>query len=340
MPREYVCGLVVGVAASKIPNTRLELYHSSNGIAMPRFLSALVVVIALAAPGFAWNKAGHMVTGAIAYNVLKDDSPEVLAKAVAILKAHPQYEKLWKKDVEKLPEADRDLYLFMLAARWADDIRGNKDYDQPVWHYINYPFKPDGQPDSVKALPPDDKTNIVKAFELNLKKLHDAPEEVDKAVPLCWLFHLIGDIQMPLHATSLFSETFPQGDRGGTRFYIKVKADSKPINLHWFWDDLITGSDDFRDVRNKAIELRLRKEFAKPELTELSETSFENWAKVESFELAKSVVYRNGKLEGGSGELSATVLPDDYPQVTKPVAERRGVLAGHRIAQVLRDALK
>ena len=93
-------------------------------------------------------------------------------------------------------------------------------------------------------------------------------------------------------------------------------------------------------MRNKAIELRLRKEFAKPELTELSENNFENWAKVESLELAKTVVYRNGKLEGGSGELSAVVLPDDYPQATKPVAERRGVLAGHRIAQVLRDALK
>ena len=119
-----------------------------------------------------------------------------------------------------------------------------------------------------------------------------------------------------------------------------MPTDSKPINLHWFWDDLIIGSDSFRDVRNKAIELRLRKEFAKTELQELSETSFENWAKVESLELAKTIVYRNGKLQGGSGELSAVVLPDDYPQVTKPIAERRGVLAGYRIAEVLRETLK
>jgi hypothetical protein len=121
----------------------------------------------------------------------------------------------------------------MLAGRWADDIRQNPDYDRPMWHYINYPFVPDAAKDRV---PPSDpvEPNIVTAFEYNLGRLKNAPDEVEKAVALTWLFHLIGDIHMPLHATALFKEEFPTGDRGGTRFYIKAEGEGDAINLHYF----------------------------------------------------------------------------------------------------------
>jgi hypothetical protein len=287
----------------------------------------------------AWNRAGHMVSGAIAYAVLKEDSPEILAKALTILKAHPQYDRLWKEQVERIPEAERDLFLFMLAARWADDIRGNKDYDNPPWHYINYPFKPAGEPESVVPAEPDATANIVLAHDKNFDKLRMAPEAIDGAVPMCWLFHLIGDVHQPLHSVSLFTEKFPKGDRGGTRFYVKVTEDRRPINLHAFWDDLITTTDDFRATRNIAIELRLRADFDREELTELKETAFENWAKVEGVELAKKVVYLEGKLAGGAGELSAELLPANYPRTVKPIAERRVVLSGYRIAETLKKAL-
>ena len=63
-------------------------------------------------------------------------------------------------------------------------------------------------------------------------------------------------------------------------------------------------------------------------------------AKVESFELAKTVVHRNGTLRGGTGEFSAVELPADYTKTGKALAERRGVLAGYRIAEKLKAALK
>ena len=45
--------------------------------------------------------------------------------------------------------------LFMLAARWADDIRTHaKAQFETRWHYINWPFKPAGEPDEIKPLPP------------------------------------------------------------------------------------------------------------------------------------------------------------------------------------------
>src|SRR5438552_8720928 len=125
------------------------------------------VCLIIASPAFAWNKAGHMVSGAIAHAVLKQDSPEVYAKVVQLLKAHPQYAEHWSKRLEDAPDGDRDLMLFMLAARWPDDIRDDTAYHHGRWHYINVPFRPDGQPDSVTAQPPDP-DNIIRAFEQNL----------------------------------------------------------------------------------------------------------------------------------------------------------------------------
>ena len=53
-----------------------------------------------------------------------------------------------------MSEQDQDRFLFMLAARWPDDIRGDSAFDHPLWHYIDYPYKPRGQPASVAALQP------------------------------------------------------------------------------------------------------------------------------------------------------------------------------------------
>jgi hypothetical protein len=103
---------------------------------------------------------------------------------------------------------------------------------------------------------------------------------------------------------------------------------------------LITGSEEFREVRNTAIELRLRDAHQREMLNELQETTFENWAKKESFALAMTVVYREGKLSGSSAKFSAPALPADYSKAVKPIAERRGVLAGYRIASLLQEALK
>lgn len=307
---------------------------------MRRFACALPAFVLLASPVFAWTKAGHMVTGAIAHDVLKQDSPETLAAAVKLLKAHPQYARLWQKDVEKLPAADHDRYLFMLAGRWADDIRQNPDYDRPTWHYVNIPLKPAGQPDSVTvpASPPPD--NLLTAFEYNLARLKSVPDPVEKAVALTWLFHLIGDCHQPLHCVTVYTTDYKErdGDRGGNRQYIRVEEGSRPINLHYFWDGLITNSEDYGTVRN--IATGLRDKFTRDELRELAEPKFEAWARAESHELGVKVAHRGGKLVGGPVEFAAPVLPDGYTKEAKAIGERRAALAGYRIAAVLNSVLK
>jgi hypothetical protein len=64
------------------------------------------------------------------------------------------------------------------------------------------------------------------------------------------------------------------------------------MDLHRFWDSVITSSSNLTRLRNEATALRNRQEFQRSQLTELANTDFEAWAK-ESFEIATKIAYRN-----------------------------------------------
>ena len=235
-----------------------------------------------------------------------------------------------------LSAEEQELYLFMMAARWPDDVRGDAVFHHGAWHYINLPYTPEGQPASVQPIDPPTE-NILSAYQSNLDIVQSTALESTKAVALCWIFHLIGDVHQPLHTITLFTTQFPplEGDRGGTRFYVRVGEGAHTISLHMFWDDLILGSERFQNVRNTATALRSKRTHARTQLPELTETRFEGWARQESFTVAKEHAYRNGQLRGSKDQQNGEVLPTDYITTVKPLAERRIVLAGYRLADVL-----
>ncbi len=313
---------------------------------MKRATLIAILLCVPAQPAIAWNKAGHMVTGAIAHQVLEAADGEAIARVVAILEHHPAYPR-WQKAMQKYTPAERSMYLFMQAARWPDDARDDPVYYPPdarhdQLHYINFPYKPAGQPASVQTAPPIS-NNILRGFSEKKKLATQSLDKKERAISLCWVFHLVGDVHQPLHTTSLFTTQFQKefgmliGDRGGTRFYIRAKDGAFPISLHKYWDDLLLSSETFQNVRNLATELRLRKSFARELLTELANVEFEHWASKESHPLAKEVAYRNGTLKGSPQMKRAQPLPADYAKTTQPIAERRAVLAGYRIAAVVRE---
>ena len=302
---------------------------------MIKLLSPLLAAWLLCAgPAFAWNKAGHMTTGAIAYRELKKSDPAALAKVLALLRAHPQYDRYFK-ETESMPGEDGEMMLFMLAARWADDIRGQPAYTHDVWHYIDYPYRP---PSAATKKP--DGENIVDALESNRTLVKTSTDQQARAVALCWVMHLTGDIHQPLHATEMYRADFPKGDRGGTAFYI-MPPEGGTLSLHQLWDGMIIGSERFQAVRNTATELANRPEYARAKFTtDLAETSAEKWARNESFPLAIKYAYRNGDLGGGGSKSNGIPLPADYLAQAKPVAERQMVLAGYRLAESLRTLVK
>jgi S1/P1 Nuclease len=308
-------------------------------------LIAALVLLTLAVvplPALAWNIPGHMLSGIIAYQILQQGNPQTIAKVKVMLEKHPWYANQWQARLQDVPVVDHGLVLFMQAARWPDDIRTrDKPQNRPPWHYVNLPFKPEGQPDSVQTRAPEP-VNILSALAENEAVIKKDGDGERRAIALAWLFHLVGDIHQPLHAAQLFTADYSQGDRGGNQICIRVTPTGQPMPLHRFWDGVITSSQNLTRLRNEATRLRNRQDFQRSQLTELANTVFESWAK-ESFEIATKIAYRGGGRIGipRDGSLdcamvaAAPVLPAGYVVSASWIAERRIVLAGYRLVDLV-----
>ena len=262
------------------------------------------------------------------------------------MEKHPWYANQWQARLQDVPVADRELMLFMQAARWADDIRiQDKTQNRPRWHYINLPFKPEGQPLSVQIREPEP-VNILTAMAENQHIVKNETDPERKAIALAWLFHLIGDIHQPLHTAQLFAVDYPNGDRGGNEICVRVTQAGQPMDLHRFWDGVFTSSQNLTRLRNEATALQNRQGFQRGQLTELENAGFESWAK-ESFEIATKIAYRNGLIGSPKGgnkdcrDVQATpALPVGYVVSASRIADRRMILAGYRLADLLTRILQ
>jgi hypothetical protein len=297
------------------------------------FLCVTCILVATP-PAQPWNRAGHMTAAAIAYADLKGRNPEVLAKVVQVLRRHPHFESKWQEKLGHVPQGDRDLCLFMLAARWPDDVRKQyPEYDRPAWHSVKIPYHPGKE--KVK-IPHGD--NLIKAFSRNRSIAKStAVDEKARAVAVCWMFHLVGDVHQPLHTIKLVTKQFPEpkGDRGGSGFYVRDTSSGSSISLHRSWDGLLVGSTKFQVVRNKATSLEDKPGLKRNRLSELlAVKSFKDWA-LESYAIAVQQAYRKGALRGSPAKDDGVPLPADYVDKAKEIAERRIVLSGYRLSNAM-----
>jgi S1/P1 Nuclease len=200
----------------------------------------------------------------------------------------------------------------------------------------------ESQTDSVKIREPES-VNILTAMAENEGMVKKESGAEGKAIALAWLFHLVGDIHQPLHTAQLFTTEYPNGNRGGNEICVRVTQAGQPMDLHRFWDGVITSSANLTRLRNESTALRNRQEFQRNQLTEFANTDFESWSK-ESYEIATKIAYRNGgrigSPKGGAMDCTmvaaAPVLPVGYVVSARRIADRRMILAGYRLADVLR----
>ena len=299
-------------------------------------LFALVLVITLSTPAFGWNEKGHMVTARLAWQQLTEGQRATVS---AVLKKHPHYEEYL---IARKPDGfTEDEWAFLRAATWADWVRSHhkEQFDHPTWHYINYPIVPPGSKvDAAKHEPPAKQENIVNQLAVCVEKIGKGSDE-EKAVYLTWLFHLVGDIHQPLHCTAVYSERFPDGDRGGNLARIRFR--SGPTNLHSFWDGLLgtgtTAGDIGKDVKEIEGVMKEKADDVKKELE--GHQSFESWGR-EGLELSKRVVYLNGELKVAAGRGGSD---DEVPEAPAEYAPSAGRTARVQIGKAgarLADQLK
>lgn len=340
------------------------------GRLMARFLLGFAFLVFFLSPGSAcaWNSIGHMAISKLAYDQL-DESEQL--RLFKLLKTHPHYQAfLSAAKPEGVSEAE---WVVMRCSVWPDWVRPRRKdsrgplvtkYSRGEDHYVNIPLIPPGDAEffAGKTLIDPDLPNILTALKsrCNDIKTKTAADE-DKAVALCWVFHLIGDIHQPMHNVSYFSSdiAFRKGDLGGNKF--GVKDGTKRWKLHAYWDDLLGRDTDYADdtfahqaeLYRAAIKVaeRLRaRELNDEDKAALEKNvTFDSWSR-EGFELAKNVAYMKGD---GSGLLPAREVPfngrvpDDAPELgadyvkrAKETAEKRAIVASKRLADRMKRVLK
>jgi hypothetical protein len=293
---------------------------------------ALLIVIVLSVPAFAWDCTNHIVIMNIARRNLKRSAlsrVEELSKSLTLTKLR---------------------YDGLTIACFLDDARGHPYYDfTRKWHFIEKPFRAD-KPDEIIAQDQvqdedeywKDLLSALQSIIQEMKKRRDGTADKKSKVTdselLAYLTHLVGDGHNPLHCATRISDEHPKGDSGGNRF----KLSDPKTNLHAYWDragGLFEKSDFKRDLRSE-LSNRLSKDdkvqidaYTNEVISKFAANSPEAqnldpavWIK-ESFDLARTQVYVGIKEEGK--------VDEEYKAKVIAICSARMALAGYRLAALL-----
>jgi S1/P1 Nuclease len=323
------------------------------------FAGVLLGLLATASPILAFHERGHMAIVLIAYRQL-DDAHKLQMQS--LLKAHPHYAEFLTSAMPS--DARADEWIVMQASVWPDWVKKNyrepeKGFNFPNHHYVNIPIKRlEGlNEETVKQLeqnaanlPKDENSGRILVEYPHWLETYRNPslDPAKRAIALCWVFHLLGDIHQPLHAATLFTRNTPKGDLGGNLSFVKWQ--SRPQNLHFIWDGMAGwGELQSPTMSQYTIVDMMTRDFLQRyqiSVEERSVLSMTDWAK-ESTAIAERDAYSfNGKpldlvFTAKMGEQPAIqitpALPEGYGARARQIAERRVVLAGHRLANIMAE---
>lgn len=316
-------------------------------------MRSLLVIFAsciVAFPAHAWHDTGHKMTAAIAFDLLDERQ---WRRVASVLRTHPRFEQDFTAhmpdDVSSGGERAQARWLFQQASVWPDLIQDVSDevreeYHRGTWHYINLPVfltKKDkkeligslDQNISMEFTPPlRPGLNIVQALEGNLLVWrNDNATDSEKAIALCWILHLTGDIHQPLHNVALFSAAwFPKGDRGGNS--VEVEREPENTNLHAVWDGQMR-SDKIPVMSTDTRDLLAND---KADVDQIAA-----WAR-HGHNLARKYVYkrevrRQILAQEPSDEYPLISVSADYIAAANSLAGQQVIIAGHRIAALIKE---
>jgi hypothetical protein len=319
---------------------------------MESLLRALIISILITLlgtlPAFAWHDVGHRATASIAFDAMTAEQQE---SVVEVLKAHPRFAEDFLAHMPDSLASDSNAakgrWLLEQASIWPDlveslddDIR--REYNRSRWHYINmivylddddeaaFDGKFDHNMVTIFEPPLRQNLNMIQALRGNLYvwRSGSATDE-EKAVALCWILHLTGDLHQPLHNVALFSKPyFPTGDRGGNN--IEVVWGDGSRNLHSVWDGLPTDMDTIEPSARTLLTIKT---------DTIDDAAIDEWLSHHAG-LARLFVYPADVKDA----LLARLTKNDSPQIelsreylirARSIARRQVNLAGHRISVLL-----
>jgi len=285
-------------------------------------LSVTLCFLIMMNQALGWGPGGHMIVAQIAYERLNP-------------RAKAEVDKLIALRIEPTAITGKSLD-FVNASHWPDDLRPEPAFaDTLPLHFIDYPFSADAT-----ALPADlpAQQNILTALSKYVDILKSSGDDRERAQALRFIIHFVGDIHQPLHCATRVSQGFPEGDRGGNEFPLKLLGSNgkvQTVKLHSYWDggigDFPKAGPNFAPPRLDQIGPAVTRVTAEYPDTDAGWKSggsfgFADWAN-ESKELAQTVAY--------SG-ISPNDQPSEaYNEAALKVVHQRVAWGGYRLAALL-----
>lgn len=325
-------------------------------------LLAAVIFSVMTLSARAWDHPGHMTTAAIAFSEIERARPELIEKIGLLFLAHPDPAPFWVAAGEAKGK-ERVRRMFIECARWADDSKFTNN-DRLTWHTARWAIVAKDATPQAKAAAAARKNKpagqAIEALALNDAMVAN-PESTpaERALGLCWVLHIAGDIHQPMHVSDLFSKDFPTGNAAATMSYVMDPVSQTPIPLHILWDSNNLRIPSLAEVdRHAQAFVKKYPRLAFPELKANPASdpdAFRKWA-LESHQVAVDWAYDlqtlpdpnkdqpadelvqnmiNFILNGVSPVDDAPELPEGYWEKLQSTSERRITLAGYRIADLL-----
>lgn len=249
------------------------------------FLLAVVFIVSLPLLSFAWGKKGHTIVAEIACSLLNDKTREAVQNC------------LGATTIEE-------------AATWMDAVRGHHEFDyMKPWHYVN--VEKGGQ------YVPNHEDNIINALNNAISNLEHkdrlSPQEIKTNLMI--VFHLAGDLHMPLHVG--YGE-----DKGGNS--IDVSYLGKPSNLHTVWDSRIITTEHICTDDC----LALMKNKSKDEIAKLKVINVVQWMQQPRSLLGEVYNFQNNTIDLA------------YADKNKKIIEQQLLIAGIRLSAILQHVFK
>lgn len=243
------------------------------------------MIISIPQRSFAWGKAGHGIVAEIAFSFLDTGTRTAIR----------QY--LGTTTIED-------------ASTWMDDMRSDHSYDyMKPWHYVNI--------EKGKEYVETKDGNIINALNKAISELEHrgnmSNDDIKKDLMI--IFHLTGDLHMPLHVGY-------EDDKGGNT--VQVKYLGRPVNLHRVWDteiiesEKITADDCLHHI----------KDFNKKEINDFKKIDVVNWIQEPRSLLGDVYDFKDGTID------------QVYIDKNKKVVEDQLLVAGIRLSAVLTEIFK
>ncbi len=291
---------------------------------------------------WAWGCKGHQTVALIAEKQLTPQTRQFIEKLLSENPVDPQLKRY-------CGNATRDLMAD--ASTWPDDVRSN--LKNGPWHYIDIPRAASRAPLAQFCGSNGCVTQAIADQLAILKNKNADPRRRADAVR--YIIHFVGDLHMPLHATT-------NNDEGGNcvpvryfRRWPQEQYNSFTPNLHALWDTAILERDmegaeppEFAEFLGRVFSA----DFSKWQAAGIH---VEDWA-WESHDLAESIVY-GALVPKVPVETPAPVQActdannigermlhmnffagQNYQEAAGPIAEKRVAQAGVRLAMILNEA--